>query len=78
MEKVSKITETHPVIFLSFSNAKGTNFKAIRMIIIRKLVKLYSPFLFVKNCKWLNEKDIAYFDTDIEIMPDDITKKGIH
>jgi len=76
-EKYQKLQGTYPVIFLSFANVKGTNFKDARMTIIRKLVKLYSSFWFVRDCKELNEKDIAYFDSVTETMPDDAAEVSI-
>ena len=76
-EKYQKLQGTYPVIFLSFANVKGTTFKDARMTIIRKLVKLYSSFWFVRDYKELNEKDIAYFDSVTEAMPDDAAEVSI-
>ena len=76
-EKYRKLQGTYPVIFLSFANVKGATFKTARMTIIRKLVKLYSSFWFVRDYKELNEKDIAYFDTVTETMSDDVAEVSI-
>ena len=54
---------TYPVISLSFADIKATTYETARRAVIRKLVKLYSTFEFVKSSKVLNEKDRAYFDS---------------
>ena len=76
-EKYRKLQGTYPVISLSFANVKGANFKSARMTIIRKLVKLYSSFWYVRGYEELNEKDIAYFDSVTEAMPDDAAEVSI-
>jgi len=77
-EKYQRLQGTYPVIFLSFADVKGVNFQSARMTIIRKLVKLYSSFWFLRDCKELNEKDIAYFDSVTETMPDDAAEVSIN
>ena len=53
---------TYPVISLSFADIKATTYESARRAVIRKLVKLYSTFGFIRSSKLLNEKDCAYFD----------------
>lgn len=77
-EKYQKLQGTYSVIFLSFADVKSTNFKNARMTIIRKLIKLYSSFWFVRGYKELNEKDITYFDSVTETMSDDAAAVAIN
>ena len=56
-ERFRKLQGTYPVISLSFADIKATTYETARRAVIRKLVKLYSTFEFVKSSKVLNEKD---------------------
>ncbi len=69
---------TYPVIFLSFANVKGKNFKDTRMGIVHNLVSLYSACDFIKDSERLNEKDLAYFDSVSLDMTDDVAVMAIH
>lgn len=68
----------YPVISLSFADIKATTYETARRGIIRKLVRLYSSFDFVRNSEVLNEKDRAYFDSVTENMPDDAAAVAIN
>ena len=62
----------------SFADIKATKYESARRAVIRKLVKLYSTFEFVKSSKVLNEKDRAYFDSVEENMSDDAAAVAIN
>ena len=57
---------------------KATTYESARRAIIRKLVKLYSTFEFVKSSEVLNEKDHAYFDSVEENMSDDAAAVAVN
>ncbi len=77
-EQLCKLQGTYPVISLSFADIKATSYESARMSIIRKLVRLYSAFEFVRTGKILNEKDLAYFDAVGEAMSDDAAAVAIN
>jgi len=77
-EKFRKMQGTYPVIFLSFADVKATTYESARRAIIRKLVKLYSTFGFVRSGKLLNEKDCAYYDSVEENMSDDAAAVAVN
>lgn len=77
-EQFSKLQGTYPVISLSFADIKATSYESARRSIIRKLVRLYSAFEFVRSGKILNEKDLAYFDAVGEAMSDDAAAVAIN
>ncbi len=77
-EQLCKLQGTYPVISLSFADIKATSYESARMSIIRKLVRLYSAFEFVRSGKILNEKDLAYFDAVGEAMSDDAAAVAIN
>ena len=66
------------MISLSFADIKATTYETARRAVIRKLVKLYSTFEFVKSSKVLNEKDRAYFDSVEENMSDDAAAVAVN
>lgn len=72
-EKYRELQGTYPVIFLSFANIKGNTYEATRKGIIQALVKLYSTHAYVRTEKFLNEKDLAYFDSVGMDMPEDVS-----
>ena len=77
-ERFREIQGTYPVISLSFADIKATTYESARMSIIRKLVRLYSAFDFIRSSEALNEKDRAYFDSVGEDMSDDAAAVGIN
>ena len=77
-ERFREIQGTYPVISLSFADIKATTYKSARMSIIRKLVRLYSSFEFVRTSEILNEKDRAYFDSVGEGMTDDAAAVAVN
>ncbi len=77
-EQLCKLQGTYPVISLSFADIKATSYESARMSIVRKLVRLYSAFEFVRTGKILNEKDLAYFDAVGEAMSDDAAAVAIN
>lgn len=77
-ERFREIQGTYPVISLSFADIKATTYESARMSIIRKLVKLYSAFDFIRSSEALNEKDRTYFDSVGEDMSDDAAAVGIN
>ena len=77
-DKLRKLQGTYPVISLSFADIKATNYEAARRAIIRKIVRLYSAFDFLRTSEILNEKDRAYFDSVEENMPDDAAAVAIN
>ena len=77
-ERFRKLQGTYPVISLSFADIKATTYETARRAVIRKLVKLYSTFEFVKSSKVLNEKDRAYFDSVEENMSDDAAAVAVN
>ena len=70
-EKFRELQGSYPVISLSFADIKATTYESARRAIIRKLVRMYSQFEFLRNSEQLNEKDRAYFDSVEETMSDD-------
>lgn len=77
-ERFREIQGTYPVISLSFADIKATTYESARMSIIRKLVRLYSAFDFIRSSEALNEKDRTYFDSVGEDMSDDAAAVGIN
>ena len=77
-ERFREIQGTYPVISLSFADIKATTYESARMSIIRKLVRLYSAFDFIRSSEALNEKDRIYFDSVGEDMSDDAAAVGIN
>lgn len=77
-ERFREIQGTYPVISLSFADTKATTYESARMSIIRKLVRLYSAFDFIRSSEALNEKDRTYFDSVGEDMSDDAAAVGIN
>ena len=77
-ESMRKIQGTYPVIALSFADIKATTYEAARRGIIRKIVRLYSAFDFIRNSDLLNEKDTAFFDSVEETMTDDAAAVAIN
>ena len=77
-ERFREIQGTYPVISLSFADIKATTYASARMSIIRKLVRLYSSFEFVRSSEILNEKDRAYFDSVGEGMTDDAAAVAVN
>ncbi len=61
-----------------FADIKATTYESARRAVIRKLVKLYSTFGFIRFSKLLNEKDCAYFDSVEENMSDDAAAVAIN
>ena len=61
-----------------FADVKATTYESARRAIIRKLVKLYSTFEFVRSSEVLNEKDHAYFDSVEENMSDDAAAVAVN
>lgn len=77
-ERFREIQGTYPVISLSFADIKAITYESARMSIIRKLVRLYSAFDFIRSSEALNEKDRTYFDSVGEDMSDDAAAVGIN
>lgn len=77
-DRLRKIQGTYPVLSLSFADIKATNYESARRGIIRKIVRLYSEFEFVRGSGVLNEKDLAYFDSVEESMSDDAAAVAIN
>ena len=77
-ERFRRLQGTYPVISLSFADIKATTYESVRRAVIRKLVKLYSTFEFIKSSKVLNEKDRAYFDSVEENMSDDAAAVAVN
>ena len=77
-ERFRELQGTYPVISLSFADIKATTFESARMSIIRKLVRLYSTFEFIRSSEVLNEKDRAYFDSVGERMSDDAAAVAVN
>ena len=77
-ERFRKLQGTYPVISISFADVKATTYESARRAIIRKLVKLYSTFEFVRSSEVLNEKDHAYFDSVEENMSDDAAAVAVN
>lgn len=77
-EKFRELQGSYPVISLSFADIKATTYESARRAIIRKLVRMYSQFEFLRNSEQLNEKDRAYFDSVEETMSDDAAAIAIN
>ncbi len=77
-DKMRKIQGTYPVISLSFADIKAANYESARRGIIRKIVRLYSEFDYIRESGVLNEKDLAYFDSVEESMTDDAAAVAIN
>lgn len=59
-EKYRQLQGSFPVIYLSFADVKGANYEDARAGIIRKLVRLYSSYVYVRE--QLNDIDSRSFD----------------
>ncbi|WP_456081230.1 AAA family ATPase [Mediterraneibacter sp.] len=77
-EKFRELQGTYPVISLSFADIKATTYESARMGIIRKLVRLYSAFEYIRSSNLLNEKDRAYFDSVREDLSDDAAAVAVN
>ena len=77
-ETLRNLQGTYPVIALSFADIKATTYEAARRGIIRKIVRLYSEFDFIRTSKVLNEKDRFYFDEVGERMSDDAASVAVN
>ena len=77
-EKFHKLQGNYPVISLSFADIKATTYELARMALIRKLVRLYSTFEFLRSSERLNERDRDYFDSVKENMSDDVAAVAIN
>ena len=60
-EEFRKLQGTYPVISLSFANVKETNFNSAREKICQLLTNLYAKYSFLRDSKFLTEKDREYF-----------------
>ncbi len=74
-EDYRKLQGSCPVIFLSFADVKGVDYETARAGIIRKLVKLYSRHVYVRER--LNAIDCAAFDLVRSDMNDDTATAAI-
>ena len=61
-EKYRELQGTYPVIFLSFANAKGSNYTFVRQKIYETIVKLYAEYSFLKDSGFLTGLDRQLFD----------------
>ena len=61
---------TYPVINLTFSEIKGSDFNSARADICELISGLYSEHYYLKNSNVLNEKDIFYFNRISKEMDD--------
>ena len=77
-DRLRQMQGTYPVIALSFADIKATNYESARRGIIRKIVRLYSEFDFIRTGHILNEKDLIYFDSVNEGMTDDAAAVAIN
>ena len=77
-DRFRRLQGTYPVISLSFADIKATTYESARMGIIRKIVRLYSVFDFLRTGGILNEKDRMYFDSVGENMSDDAAAVAIN
>lgn len=77
-DSLRKLQGTYPVIALSFADIKATNYESARKGIIRKIVRLYSEFDFIRSAKVLNGKDMEFFDYVGEDMSDDAVAVAIN
>ena len=77
-EKFRELQGTYPVISLSFADIKATTYESARMGIIRKLVRLYSAFEYIRSSNLLNKKDRAYFDSVREDLSDDAAAVAVN
>lgn len=60
-EKYRKLQGTYPVIFLSFANAKGKDYRSVRQKIYELIVKLYAKHSFLKDSDRLTDLDRQLF-----------------
>ena len=77
-EKLRALQGTYPVIALSFADIKAATYETARMGIIRKIVRLYSEFDFIRTSDVLNERDLSYFDAVSEFMSDDAAAVAVN
>lgn len=74
-EKYRQLQGSFPVLYFSFADVKGTSYEAARAGIIRKLVKLYSSHVYVRE--QLNAIDLASFDLVQMDMEDAVATAAI-
>lgn len=74
-EKYRQLQGSFPVIYLSFADIKGSNYETARAGVIRKLVKLYSNYVYVREN--LNVIDSASFDLVRTDMEDSVATAAI-
>lgn len=60
-EKYRHLQGTYPVIFLSFADVKGMDYKTVRKKICQLIVNLYIENYFLLDSGFLADEDAAYF-----------------
>ena len=68
--KYRKLQGTYPVISLSFSRVKETNYASAKEKICEILTNLYSHYSFLRDSEALTDKDREYFDRVSSKMED--------
>ena len=61
-EKYREIQGTYPVIFLSFANAKETDYGTTSYRIRQLLMKLYEKHSYLRSCDLLSDAEKKYFE----------------
>lgn len=77
-EKYREIQGTYPVISLSFANVKENNFQAAKDRMSQLITDLYIKYAFLRECDWMTEADIDFFDSVRIDMPEVVATAAIY
>lgn len=71
-EAYRKLQGSYPVIFISFADIKGNTFEKAKKGILHVLASLYSANRCVRDEKFLDERELAFYDSVDWNMPDNV------
>jgi hypothetical protein len=77
-DEYREIQGTYPVISLSFSNVKETDYKFVLRQINKILVRLYNENIFLLNAGILTEKEVEYYKSVDEYMDRTTAADALH
>lgn len=77
-EDYRKLQGTYPVISLSFSAVKGSDYQSVKDRICQLLTDLYIKHAYLRNCGLLQEADKQFFDSVRVDMPEVVATLAVY
>lgn len=77
-EDYRKLQGTYPVISLSFSAVKGSDYQSVKDRICQLLTDLYIKHAYLRNCSWMQEADKQFFDSVRVDMPEVVATLAVY